>query len=119
MGGGGATASAPGSSAAAFAALERELAAVKGELAAAQRSAAGSERDEAVRKLAHLRKEKEAISSIMENKIGTLVDSIALGITASFPIAPSLPQPKWMRELGALDRLVKASILALKTPGPE
>ena len=76
------------------------------------------ELEEAQRRANHLRKEKEAISSIMENKISALVDSVTAGITASVPLPPGGQPPKWMRELGALDRLVKASIAALKAQGP-
>ena len=138
-GAGGGSGSGSGS-AAAVAALERELSGVRSELAQAQRAAAAGagaggaggaglsprrlqqlewEREDAQRRCAHLRKEKEAISSIMENKISTLVDSISAGISASYPVAPTMPQPKWMRELGALDRLVKASIQALKAQPTE
>jgi len=78
----------------------------------------GGELEEAVRRANHLRKEKEAISSIMENKISALVDSISVGVTASVPLSQGASPPKWIRELGALDRLVKASIAALKANGP-
>jgi len=100
------------------AALHEQLARAQGELAAARSALAAREApaEDAARRLAHLRKEKEAISSIMENKISTLVDSISAGIAASVPLPAGAPQPKWLRELGALDKLVKASILALKAP---
>jgi DNA repair exonuclease SbcCD ATPase subunit len=100
------------------AALQEQLAKAQGELAAARSALAARDApaEDALRKLAHLRKEKEAISSIMENKISTLVDSISAGISASVPLPAGAPPPKWLRELGALDKLVKASIAALKAP---
>ncbi len=118
--GGGASLSAAAASAAGAraAALQEQLAKAQGELASARAALAARDApaEDALRKLAHLRKEKEAISSIMENKISTLVDSIGAGIAASVPLPAGAPPPKWLRELGALDKLVKASIAALKAP---
>lgn len=101
---------------AARARLESELAAARAALARPQPASALSDAD--MRRLALLEKERGAISAIMEGKIAKLVDQISAGVTAGLPEAIISSQPKWLRELSALDRLVKASVRALSAGAP-
>jgi len=61
-------------------------------------------------KVSVLEKERAAISAIMEGKICKLVDSVC-SATAT---VPGVQGAKWSRELTALQRLVHASVLALR-----
>ena len=58
-------------------------------------------------------KERRAIHTIMEQKIKTLVDAIAVAASAA-PAPGFHPQQQLLREVQALQRLVNASITALR-----
>ncbi len=87
-----------------------DLASMRAELA---RKSSGLASEAAQQRLADLEKERGAIAVIMEGKIAKLVDQISAGVMASVPEALLASQPKWLRELSALERLVKASVRAL------
>ena len=80
-----------------------------------RKSSADSASELVQQRLTVLEKERGAIAAIMEGKIAKLVDQISAGVQSSVPEALLASQPKWLRELSALDRLVKASVRALST----
>lgn len=92
--------------------LQRKLEAV------AAKGLPGAEADaakpEVEQRLSVLEKERSAISAIMEGKICKLVDSICVGVAGVSGAGPA--HQKFLRELTALQRLVHASVAALKQP---
>ena len=94
----------------------------------AELAAMRADADASSQRLAVLEKERVAISAILEGKIAKLVDSIAAASAAGTPGGPggggaagaggaaaaAGGAAKWARELTALQRLVHASVAALK-----
>ena len=109
---GGADSVGGGGEAEARALREAEQARREAQAAQAELAGARAEADAGAQRLSVLEKERVAISAILEGKVAKLVDSIAAA-AASTPAAAA----KWSRELTALQRLVHASVAALKQQG--
>lgn len=93
--------------------LNTELTSAKKQAEEFASQSSNTQLTQTMNRLSTLEKERLALTSIMEGKIAKLVEAIIDSVKKTQALPGATPQP-WSRELLALDRLVRASIQAMK-----